>query len=127
MRVTITKRNAPKQIIHGWACIISEDGETLVDDHAGDVVMIDELEQAFWEYAAESRTGGEMHVNDDIATLLEGIVIDPETRESMGLAPEGPAGLFVKMQIHPRDVWARIESGELQELSCKFKAVRIPI
>lgn len=114
-----------KQQVYGWLyCTRKADG-SLVVDHSGETIPLDELEDAAHEYALSSRVAGEMHETMGVGRLIELFVSTPEKRAAMGI-PEGvlPDGVFVGYQIDDKDTWAKVRSGELAMFSLGGHATR---
>ena len=58
---SIMKSDDDKRLVFGWANVaVRVDGE-VIEDYQEDVIEIEELEQAAYEYTAEFGTAGEMH------------------------------------------------------------------
>lgn len=122
IRTEISKVDESQGLVFGWAYVSEKSGE-VVTDHSGEHVSIGELEKAFYDYALNSRAGGEMHVRKasdgehPVATLVESIVFTAEKLEAMGL-PEGtPLGAWVGYKVWDEGVLAKIRSGEYAMLS----------
>lgn len=129
LRVPVAKSTDRGQIF-GWA-MFSEDPSApgsgrLHIDSQDDVVTVDELEKAAYEFNLESRSGGVMHKVKDTATLIESTVFTDEKIEKMGI-PEGtiPNGAWwVGFQIHDDEVKKLVKDGSLTEFSIEGSAIR---
>lgn len=130
----IAKRDDEQQIAYGWAYVSERaDGQRVVD-HSGEFIELADLERAAVEFMLESRAGSDMHErtrNDQgepIADVVESFVVTGEKLEAMGL--DGSAvqkGWWVGVKVHDRDVWKRVQSGELSMFSIEGRATREPV
>ncbi len=123
----IIAKNAKKHLVFGYANIITKaDGEQVVDSD-GDVIELDELEDATVEFMKHHRSSGVMHDGEATGVVIENMVVSPEKIEAMGFSKaaqdEAPEGLWLGVQLHP-DVYQRVESGELTMFSIEGHARR---
>lgn len=120
----IVKSVPSQNLVFGWLYICRKADGTPVVDHSGDVVDIETLEKAAYDFVLESRKAGVMHEKtedgDDInvrGALVECIVFSAEKRAAMGL-PEGstPDGIWAGWKVDD-DAMRRVEAGELKMFS----------
>lgn len=113
--------------VFGWAsCAVGEDGKPIVD-HQGDIIPVEELEAAAYEFSKSAGPANVMHEGPDVGTVIESIVLTPEKRQAMGL-PESPAvGWWVGFEVRDEAVAKRVRSKELTEFSIEGTAERIPV
>jgi len=110
--VEIAKIDPYKHQVFGWAQVANWDGEE-VHDRQGDVVSIEELEKAAYNYVLDVRVGGDQHgrvAKSDIgprqtSTLIESMVFTPEKIEKMGLPADFPQGWWVGYKVHDEQAW----------------------
>jgi len=128
IRFEISKALDEQQLVIGWAAVVTKaNGEKIVDLQ-DDVIAIEEIEKAAhraMSFGGRGK-GGEQHVHMGIGDIVESFVVSKERREALGFGP-GPEGWIVALKIHDADVWARVKSGELSELSFRGPARRRPI
>jgi len=110
-KVTIAKVNPYKQQVFGWAQVAAWDGQE-VHDRQGDVVSIDELEKAAYDYVLDCRMGGDQHGRvtkadgpRQTATMIESMVFTPEKIEAMGLPSNFPQAWWTGFQVHDPQAW----------------------
>lgn len=101
----------------------TQDGQ--VTDYSGDVVddpeSQRELEQAFYEFVKNVRTGDAGHEVFDAATMIEGFVVTTE-KKAAGLFPDGmDEGVYVGFEANTTDegdvLWDGIREGRYKQLS----------
>jgi len=113
---TKDERGEEQHLVFGVASMVTDaDGRPLID-HGGDVIPVECLEEAAYDYVEASREMGLMHETTGHGHLVESVVITPAKREALGLGP-GPSLWWVGYRVTDPDVWRRIKSGELSELS----------
>ncbi len=126
-RFKIQKSDDEKRLAFGWASAAANiNGET-VEDCYGDIIEIEELEQAAYAFVELYREGGEMHERGGCAILVESIVFTPEKIAAMGI-PEGtvPTGWWIGFKVTDDDVWAKVKDGSYPMFSIEGSAVRVP-
>lgn len=126
-RFKIQKSDDEKRLAFGWASAAANiNGET-VEDCYGDIIDVDELEQAAYAFVELYREGGEMHERGGCAVLVESIVFTPEKIAAMGI-PEGtvPTGWWIGFKVTDDDVWAKVKNGTYPMFSIEGQAVRVP-
>ena len=127
-RFKIQKSDDDKRLAFGWASAAATiNGET-VEDCVGDIIEIEELEQAAYAFVELYREGGEMHERGGCAVLVESIVFTPEKIAAMGI-PEGtvPTGWWIGFKVTDDDVWAKVKDGSYPMFSIEGSAVRVPV
>ena len=107
------------------------DGTTVVD-HSGDVVddltSQRELENAFYKYVTDYRTGDMEHSAFGAATMIEGFVVTAE-KKSAGLFPtDMDEGVYVGFEANDSDegdvLWEGVKTGRLKDLSIVGQGTR---
>lgn len=128
LRIPIAKMDDDQRLIVGWAAVVTKADGTPVVDLQGDLTPISEIEKAAHKALRFGGRGksGVQHEATGIGDIVESFVVSKSRREALGFGP-GPEGWVVAMKIHDDDVWKRIKSGELSELSFKGTARRTPI
>lgn len=128
LHIAITKSDDVAQMVYGWASVaVAKSGEPLVDLQ-GDIIDIDDLEQAFLEYAKDSRALNFMHEGPQRGTLVELFIATPEKLEKLGLAPDAlPLGAFVSYYIPDAADYAQAKTDGLLAFSIEGTAIREPV
>ena len=121
----ITKTDAERKQVFGWASVAADESGAAIADSQGDVISIEELEKAAYDFVLNSRAGGEMHETTGVATLIESMIFTPEKLQLLGLDGQVKQGWWVGFQVTDDDVWAKIKSGEYKMFSIGGKARRI--
>lgn len=125
---SIKKADSLRKIAFGWAyeCVTTE-GEQ-IQDHSGDIVSIDVIENAAYNYVKLYREGSEMHKRGGIGTLVESMVFTQEKMKALGI-PDGilPQGWWIGIQVSDPDVWEKVKSGAYKMFSIGGRAKRIPV
>lgn len=140
-QLPLMKRSAKKQAF-GWISVTNHPTEgvgpdKVVLDRQGDIIHIDDLEEAAYRYVRESRVAGEMHMRDaddkptPAGDLIESFVVTPEKLTAMGVpedvAKQVPVGWWGGYQVTSDDTWDKIESKKLTGFSIHGSGVRTPV
>ena len=126
-RFKIQKADDDKRLAFGWpSASATINGET-VEDCVGDIIDVEELEQAAYNFVELYREGGEMHERGGCAVLVESVIFTPEKIAAMGI-PEGtvPTGWWIGFKVTDDDVWAKVKDGTYPMFSIEGEAVRVP-
>ena len=125
MEIPITKADDTRQMVFGWASVaVAKDG-TPVIDLQGDVIAIEDLEEAMYGYVRES---GELtfdHAGETRGQLVEALVFTPDKLEKMGI-PAGtvPLGAWVGYHLPEAADYAKAKDGGLLMFSIEGRGVR---
>jgi hypothetical protein len=117
VRGEIRKLDEDRQQCFGWCSVVKIDGKDVVDKQ-GDIIDIDEVERAAYEYMMSSRAGGDMHRRADdgsvhkVAEVIESFVVTPEKRDVMGMPDNTPLGWWIGMHVTDADTWSQVKKGE---------------
>jgi hypothetical protein len=121
------KSDDGKRLVFGWASIAARvDGE-IIEDFQEDIIEIDVLEKAAYDFTADFGTAGEMHERGGVGRLIESAVFTKEKAAAMGI-PDGvmPEGWWVGFRIDDEKVWRKIKDGTYSMFSIEGTADRIP-
>lgn len=123
----LAKSDEEERLVFGWASVAERaNGETVVDWQE-DVVEIEELEHAAYEFVEFYREGSEMHERGghDIATLVESMVFTADKLALLNI-PAGtiPYGWWVGFRVTDESVWEKVKDGTYTMFSIEGKAVR---
>jgi hypothetical protein len=100
----------------------------VIEDWQEDIIEIDDLENAAYEFVAEFGTAGEMHERGGVGRLIESVVFTKEKAAAMGI-PDGymPEGWWVGFHINEADVWQKVKDGTYSMFSIEGTAQRVQI
>jgi hypothetical protein len=119
--IRVTKVDADKQYIFGWASIVIEGGNPVIDKQ-GDIIPVEELENAAYDFVLHSRQHGEMHENIGTGSLIESIVFTEEKQRAIGI-DLGMVGWWVGFHVADADTWSAHKAGKLPEFSIGGEAI----
>ena len=126
----ISKVDTEKRQVFGWASVTKSGGVDVVDLQ-GDVIPLEEIEKAAYEFVKKSRVGGKMHQKGDtgpihVSDMIESFVVTPEKKAAMGLPDETPEGWWVGFKVNDDDTWAEAKDGKLAGFSVHGSGRRVP-
>ena len=124
-RFTIMKSDDDKRLVFGWASVAVRVSGEVIEDYQEDIVEIDELEKAAYEFTADFGEAGEMHERGGVGRLIESVVFTKEKATAMGI-PDGymPEGWWVGFRVDDDDVWQKIKDGTYSMFSIEGTATR---
>ena len=128
IRGEVSKMNVDLKQVFGWASVIEMNGQPVIDLQ-DDIMTIETIEKAAYDYVHKSRKGGRQHQRDGdqpmhVSDMIESFVLTPEKKEQMGLPNTTPTGWWVGFQINDDDTWAAYKDGKLKEFSIHGSGVR---
>jgi hypothetical protein len=118
----IAKFDVDKQQCFGWASVVKVDGKDVIDKQS-DLIEIDDIEEAAYDYVLNSRAGGDMHRRADDggvdakATMIESMVFTPEKIAKMGLPDDFPHSWWIGLQVNDPDLWDDVKTGRKTKFS----------
>lgn len=121
----VLKVDAERQYVFGWASVaITKDGHQ-VEDLQGDLIDVDDLEEAAYQFAKDYRSTGVMHQGDVVGQMIESFMVTPDKLEAMGLPPDAlPQGHWVGFHIPDAAVFGKIKDGTYSAFSIQGDAIR---
>ncbi len=127
---TILKADDDQHLVWGWASVIEENGQAVVDSQ-GDVIGVQDLMDAAHGFMIDTRKGGIMHATRDgsaikIGEVVESMVLTKDRQEALGI-DLGKVGWLITMKVHDDAVWKAIKGGELRAFSIGGRGVRVPM
>lgn len=134
MEGKILKVDDEQRMVYGWATVITEKGQPVVDSQ-GDVIEPAELVKATTEFMKSARVILAMHERDADGEIQEsmhkGVMVHSfpltyEIAKSMGIETDRE-GWMVGCFIKDDEAWAAVKSGELPAFSIGGAGVRQPI
>jgi len=126
----ISKVDSDKRQVFGWASVTKSGGIDVVDLQ-GDVIPLEEIEKAAYEFVKKSRVGGKMHGKGEagpiqVSDMIESFVVTPEKKAAMGLPDETPEGWWVGFKVNDDNTWAEAKDGKLAGFSVHGSGRRVP-
>jgi hypothetical protein len=127
-RFSVMKSEDDRQQVFGWASVAVRVTGEVIEDLQEDVIDIDVLEKAAYEFTANFGVAGEMHEKSGVGRLIESAVFTKEKAAAMGI-PDAflPEGWWVGFHIEDDEVWKKIKDGTYSMFSIEGKAQRIPL
>ena len=121
----VMKSDDDKKQVFGWASVAVRVGGKVIEDFQEDIIEIEELENAAYNYVADFGTAGEMHERGGVGRLIESMVFTKEKATAMGI-PDGymPEGWWVGFKITDDEVWQKIKDGTYSMFSIEGTASR---
>jgi hypothetical protein len=121
----VTKADPDQQLIFGWASVVTKGGQPVID-HQSDIIPVEELERAAYDYVLYARDHSDMHREMGCGRLVESLVFTTEKQAALGI-DLGFEGWFVGFRIDDPGLWAAHKRGERPELSIGGTALPMPI
>ena len=118
----ILKVDEEQRIIYGWASVITEKGETVVD-RQGDVIEAETLVKAVNEFMEHVRIGKTMHEGEATGQVIHSLPVTKEICGALGIQCDRE-GWVVAYKVYDDEVWKRVKSGELRAFSIGGRAVK---
>jgi hypothetical protein len=122
LQLEMAKSDDDLRVLWGWASVISEAGEPVVD-RQGDVIDADTLRQAAHGFVAAGRHSLLGHDGQPVGEIVESMVFTAEAQKALGI-DLGREGWWVAIHVHDDEAWAAVKAGELGALSIGGTAVR---
>lgn len=123
--IDVVKVDIDKRQLFGWASVSSLGGVEVIDKQ-GDIVPIEELEKAAYEFSLYSREHGEMHETRGTGRMIESCVFTAEKAAAGIVAKDADGkqvfGWWVGFQVESQATWERARAGELPEFSIGGRA-----
>lgn len=121
----IKKYQPDQQLIFGWASVVEKNG-LLIIDKQGDVIPVEELENAAYEFTLNSRNHGDMHRRTGMGKLVESMVFTKEKQEALGIDLK-QVGWWVGFKVSDADLWSAHKRGERPEFSIGGAAIPVEV
>lgn len=122
--VSIIKVDDDLRIAWGWASVIEEKGQVVVDAH-GDTIDAADLMKAAHGFAAIRRIKA-MHKGEPIGEMVESMVFTPALQKAMDI-DLGLVGWLIAAKISDDSAWADIKAGKLPAFSIGGRGVRVNV
>jgi hypothetical protein len=118
----ILKVDEEQRIIYGWASVITEKGETVVD-RQGDVIEAETLVKAVNDFMEHVRIGKTMHEGEATGQVIHSLPVTKEICDALGIQCDRE-GWVVAYKVYDDAVWDRVKSGELRAFSIGGRATK---
>ena len=118
----ILKTDDEQRLVYGWASVVTEDGEAVVD-RQGDVIEADTLVKAVNEFMEHVRVGKAMHTGEQVGTVVHSLPITKEIGDALGIQ-SNREGWVVAYKVFDDGVWDMVKSGELAAFSIGGRAIK---
>ena len=118
----ILKTDDEQRMVYGWASVITEKGEPVVD-RQDDMIEADTLVKAVNEFMEHVRVGKAMHVGEQVGTVVHSLPITKEIGDSLGIQSDRE-GWVVAYKVFDDAVWDMVKSGELAAFSIGGRAIK---
>lgn len=118
----ILKVDEEQRLIYGWASVITEKGEYVVD-RQGDVIDGNTLTKAVNKFMEHVRVGKTMHNGGETGKVIHSLPITKEICDALGIQCDRE-GWVVAYKVYDDNVWQRVKSGELRAFSIGGRAQR---
>ena len=116
----ILKVDDEQRIVYGWASVVTEDGEEVVDSQ-GDVMAPAEMEKMANDFMLDVRTAKAMHKGDKIGEVIHSLPLTAELAKALGLHTD-LEGWIVGMKIYDDAAWESVKSGDFAGFSIGGRA-----
>ena len=118
----ILKTDDEQRMVYGWASVVTEDGEPVVD-RQGDVIEVDTLVKAVNEFMEHVRVGKAMHTGEQVGVVVHSLPITKEIGDALGIQ-SNREGWVVAYKVYDDAVWDMVKSGELAAFSIGGRAMQ---
>jgi hypothetical protein len=122
MPLTIAKADPDKRLIFGWASVVEKAGLPVIDKQ-GDIIPVEELEKAAYDFVLHSRQNDDRHAGGPTGRCIESIVFTKDKQQALGI-DLGKVGWWVGFKVDDDALWAAHKRGERPEFSIGGGAVR---
>lgn len=113
------------EFVRGWASVIEQEGAP-VEDWDRDVISMDELRKAAHDYIVNARVGKAMHKGEQIAEVVESVIVDDEFAKTFGIT-DTRRGWWIGMRVNSEEIKKRVVAGELRMFSIGGSGKRTPL
>lgn len=124
----ILKIDPDRNLVFGWANVsIRKDGQQ-IEDHQGDLIDPEDLEDAAYSFMLDFSAAGEMHTGQSIGRVIESFVVTKAKLQAMGLSEEAlPLGWWFGAYIEDDAAFAKVKAGEYRMFSIQGRALPVEV
>ena len=113
--------NDEQQTVTGWASVIEEGGQPLIDRQE-DIIDEPILVKAAHDFILDSRAGKLMHQGKRVADVVESCVMTKELQKVLGVVVKNEkgqqiVGWLITMKIRDPKLWEEAKNGEFTSFS----------
>lgn len=121
----IIKLDPDKHLVYGWASVIEEGGNPVVD-HQGDVISSDDLVSAAHGFMSDHRNPGLIHLDfgKQYGSTVESMVFTKELQAALGINL-GKVGWLICHKVTDPNLWADVKSGKFPAFSIGGSGKRV--
>lgn len=126
--IEVAKFVPEQQMVFGWASVCSVNGVDVIDKQE-DIIPVEEIEKAAYDFVLYSREQGDMHAKRSVGRLIESVVFTPE-KAALGLTAkndngEAMMGWWCGFKVSDAEVWKAHKEGRRPEFSIGGKATPV--
>ena len=118
----ILKADDEQRIVYGWASVVTEKGEPVVD-RQGDVIEPETLVKAVNDFMEHVRVGKAMHTGEQVGVVVHSLPVTKEIGDALGIQSDRE-GWVVAYKVFDDTVWEMVKSGELAAFSIGGRAIK---
>jgi cation transport regulator ChaB len=118
----IQKSDDELRVVYGWASVVENADQTVVDWH-DDVITVDDIVAAAHDYVTNSRKAKVMHNGGAIGHVVESLVFTKEIQDALKINL-GKVGWFIGMKITDDEYYSRVKSGDYKMFSIGGRGMR---
>lgn len=116
----ILKMDDEQRIVYGWASVVTEDGEPVVDTQ-GDVISPSEMEKMANDFMLDVRKAKAMHTGGQIGEVIHSMPLTNELMKAFDIYSD-KEGWLIAMKIYDDEAWAGMKKGRFSGFSIGGKA-----
>lgn len=117
----IVKVDQDERIVWGWASVVMEKGQPVVD-RQNHRITPEEMEKSANEFMADVRLAKAMHDGGGVGEVIHSFVVTDEICKVFDIECDR-RGWIIAMKIHDDATWDRVKSGELSAFSIGGRGV----
>jgi hypothetical protein len=120
VQAQVLKMDDEQRIVYGWASVVTEDGEPVVDTQ-GDVITPEEMEKMANDFMLDVRKAKAMHTGDQIGEVIHSMPLTNELMKAFDIYSDRE-GWLVAMKINDDEAWSQMKDGKFSGFSIGGKA-----
>lgn len=111
----VVKVDEDQRLVYGWASVIEENGEPVVDSQ-DDLIREPVLQKAAHQFILEYRAGKLMHQGKAVGSVVESMVFTKSLQQALGVNLN-KIGWLIAYKVEDDALWARVKAGEFPAFS----------
>lgn len=116
----ILKMDDEQRIVYGWASVVTEDGNPVVDTQ-GDVISPSEMEKMANNFMLDVRKAKAMHEGGQIGEVIHSMPLTEELMKAFDIYSDRE-GWLIAMKVHDDETWSEMKKGKFTGFSVGGKA-----